>query len=144
MDKEPSGPSSTGSRSAGGFGLFGSAGPQTELAGVPLAGMSPLSPYLNVDPRILNMVTRQGATWANTLNSIALLYSAFGVNFEKARGAEDDVNTIAAGTLTGVIYKSPGGLRGAARGGLLRPTLSGLYALYNNWDHLKGGSPTCY
>uniref|UniRef100_A0A671K0B4 Uncharacterized protein n=1 Tax=Sinocyclocheilus anshuiensis TaxID=1608454 RepID=A0A671K0B4_9TELE len=53
MDKEPSGPSSTGSRSAGGFGLFGSAGPQTELAGVPLAGMSPLSPYLNVDPRYL-------------------------------------------------------------------------------------------
>uniref|UniRef100_A0A9J7ZFP2 Translocase of inner mitochondrial membrane 23 homolog b (yeast) n=1 Tax=Cyprinus carpio carpio TaxID=630221 RepID=A0A9J7ZFP2_CYPCA len=58
MDKEPSGPSSPGSRSAGGFGLFGSssAGPQyskRELAGVPLTGMSPLSPYLNVDPRYL-------------------------------------------------------------------------------------------
>uniref|UniRef100_A0A673N826 Mitochondrial import inner membrane translocase subunit TIM23 n=1 Tax=Sinocyclocheilus rhinocerous TaxID=307959 RepID=A0A673N826_9TELE len=176
MDKEPSGPSSPGSRSAGGFGLFGSAGPQyskTELAGVPLTSMSPLSPYLNVDPRyliqntdefilptganktrgrfelafftiggccitgavfgavnglrmglsetrnmawskprnvqILNMVTRQGATWANTLGSLALLYSAFGVIIEKARGAEDDLNTIAAGTLTGVLYKSPGG-----------------------------------
>ncbi|KAK2896425.1 hypothetical protein QQF64_006116 [Cirrhinus molitorella] len=211
MDKEPSGLSSTGSKSAGGFGLFGSAGPQyskTELAGVPLTGMSPLSPYLNVDPRyliqdtdefilptganktrgrfelafftiggccitgavfgavnglrmglsetrnmawskprnvqILNMVTRQGATWANTLGSLALLYSAFGVIIEKARGAEDDLNTIAAGTLTGVLYKSPGGLRGAARGGLVGLTLSGLYALYNNWDHLKGNSPTRY
>uniref|UniRef100_A0A673MBB2 Uncharacterized protein n=1 Tax=Sinocyclocheilus rhinocerous TaxID=307959 RepID=A0A673MBB2_9TELE len=103
MDKEPSGPSSTGSRSAGGFGLFGSASPQYSKTA--LASMSPLSPYLNVDPRylthtgeirwpivtlILNMVTRQ-----------ALLYSAFGVIFEKARGAEDDLNTIAAGTLTG-------------------------------------------
>lgn len=213
MDKEPSGPSSPGSRSAGGFGLFGSssAGPQyskRELAGVPLTGMSPLSPYLNVDPRyllqdtdefilptganktrgrfelafftiggccitgavfgavnglrmglsetrnmawskprnvqILNMVTRQGATLANTLGSLALLYSAFGVIIEKARGAEDDLNTIAAGTLTGVLYKSPGGLRGAARGGLLGLTLSGLYALYNNWNHLKGSSPTRY
>lgn len=38
----------------------------------------------------------------------ALLYSAFGVIIEKARGAEDDLNTIAAGTLTGVLYKSPG------------------------------------
>lgn len=210
-NKEPSGPSSPGSKSAGGFGLFGSAGPQyskTELAGVPLTGMSPLSPYLNVDPRylildkdefilptganktrgrfelafftiggccitgavfgavnglrmglsetrsmawskphnvqILNMVTRQGATWANTLGSLALLYSVFGVIIEKARGAEDDLNTIAAGTLTGVLYKSPGGLRGAARGGLVGLTLSGLYALYNNWDRLKGSSPTRY
>uniref|UniRef100_A0A673MN24 Uncharacterized protein n=1 Tax=Sinocyclocheilus rhinocerous TaxID=307959 RepID=A0A673MN24_9TELE len=91
--------------SAGGFGLFGSASPQYSKTA--LASMSPLSPYLNVDPRylthtgeirwILNMVTRQ-----------ALLYSAFGVIFEKARGAEDDLNTIAAGTLTGVLYKSPG------------------------------------
>ncbi|XP_056326340.1 mitochondrial import inner membrane translocase subunit Tim23B isoform X1 [Danio aesculapii] len=169
MDKD-----SSGSRNPGGFGLFGSAGPQyskTELAGVPLTGMSPISPYLNVDPRyliqdtdefilptganktrgrfelafftiggccitgavcgavnglrmglsetrnmawskprnvqILNMVTRQGATWANTLGSVALLYSAFGVIIEKARGAEDDLNTIAAGTMTGVLYKSP-------------------------------------
>lgn len=37
-----------------------------------------------------------------------------------------------------------GGLRGAARGGLLGLTLSGLYALYNNWNHLKGSSPTRY
>lgn len=38
----------------------------------------------------------------------ALLYSVFGVIIEKARGAEDDLNTIAAGTLAGVLYKSPG------------------------------------
>uniref|UniRef100_A0A803Y699 Mitochondrial import inner membrane translocase subunit TIM23 n=1 Tax=Meleagris gallopavo TaxID=9103 RepID=A0A803Y699_MELGA len=76
--------------------------------------------------QILNMVTRQGALWANTLGSLALiktflengmqehcssrsealLYSAFGVIIEKTRGAEDDLNTIAAGTLTGMLYKS--------------------------------------
>ncbi|XP_072533775.1 mitochondrial import inner membrane translocase subunit Tim23 [Salminus brasiliensis] len=199
-------PSSQGSRSGGGFGnLFRSTGPNysnTELAGVPLSGMSPLSPYLNVDPRylvqdadefilptganktrgrfelafftigsccmtgalfgainglrmgvsetknmawskprnvqVLNLVTRQGATWANTLGSLALLYSVFGVIIEKARGAEDDLNTVAAGTMTGVLYKSPGGVRGAARGGMVGLVLSGLYALYNNWNHLKG------
>jgi len=37
-----------------------------------------------------------------------------------------------------------GGLWGAARGGLVGLTLSGLYALYSNWDRLKGGSPTHY
>uniref|UniRef100_A0A3B5KYV7 Translocase of inner mitochondrial membrane 23 homolog a (yeast) n=1 Tax=Xiphophorus couchianus TaxID=32473 RepID=A0A3B5KYV7_9TELE len=50
------------SQGSGGFkgglgGLFGGGGApeysNTELAGVPLTGMSPLSPYLNVDPRYL-------------------------------------------------------------------------------------------
>lgn len=190
----------------GGLGsLFGGSAPEysnTELAGVPLTGMSPLSPYLNVDPRyltqesdefimptgasktrgrfelafftiggccitgaafgtvnglrmglketrdmawskprnvqILNMVTRQGASWANTLGSVALLYSVFGVAIEKARGAEDDINTVAAGTLTGMLFKSQSGLRGMARGGLVGLAMSGAYALYNNWDHLTG------
>ncbi|KAK4820695.1 hypothetical protein QYF61_003615 [Mycteria americana] len=88
--------------------------------------------------QILNMVTRQGALWANTLGSLALLYSAFGVIIEKTRGAEDDLNTIAAGTLTGMLYKSTGGVRGIARGGIVGLTLTGLYALYNNWEHMKG------
>uniref|UniRef100_A0A674MLX2 Mitochondrial import inner membrane translocase subunit TIM23 n=3 Tax=Takifugu TaxID=31032 RepID=A0A674MLX2_TAKRU len=200
------------SQGSGGFkaslgSLFGSGAPEysnAELAGVPLSGMSPLSPYLNVDPRylvqdtdefilptganktrgrfelafftiggscmtgatlgalnglrmglketrdmawskprnvqIINMVTRQGASWANSLGSVALLYSAFGVAIEKARGAEDDINTVAAGTLTGMVFKSAGGLKGVARGGLLGFALSGAYALYNNWEHITGSS----
>nr|XP_055201071.1 mitochondrial import inner membrane translocase subunit Tim23B isoform X1 [Nyctereutes procyonoides] len=154
---------------AGFFGAGGASYSHADLAGVPLTGMNPLSPYLNVDPRylvqdtdefilptganktrgrfelafftiggccmtgaafgamnglrlglketqnmswskprnvqILNMVTRQGALWANTLGSLALLYSAFGVIIEKTRGAEDDLNTVAAGTMTGMLYK---------------------------------------
>ncbi|XP_037547099.1 mitochondrial import inner membrane translocase subunit Tim23 [Nematolebias whitei] len=200
------------SQGSGGFkagigSLFGGGAPEysnTELAGVPLTGMSPLSPYLNVDPRylvqdtdefilpmgankirgrfelaffaiggsclvgaalgvvnglrmglmetrdmawskprnvqILNMVTRQGASWANTLGSVALLYGVFGVAIEKARGAEDDLNTIAAGTLAGSLFKSSGGLKSAARGGIAGLALASAYALYNNWNHLTGSS----
>ncbi|CAL8260190.1 mitochondrial import inner membrane translocase subunit Tim23 [Gadus morhua] len=200
------------SQGSGGFkaglgNLFGGGAPEysnTELAGVPLTGMSPLSPYLNVDPRylvqdtdefilptganktrgrfelafftiggccitgaafgtingvrmglketrdmawskprnvqILNIVTRQGASWANTLGSVALLYSVFGVAIEKVRGAEDDINTVAAGTLTGMLFKSTSGLRGVARGGLAGLALSGAYALYSNWDNITGSS----
>ncbi|XP_062851972.1 mitochondrial import inner membrane translocase subunit Tim23 [Trichomycterus rosablanca] len=211
MDNEPAGsPKPSSIAGGGGFGsLFRSSGPaysNSELAGVPLTGMSPFSPYLNVDPKyliqdadefilpsganktrgrlelafftigtccmtgalfgaangfrlglyetrnmtwskprnvqILNLVTRQGATWANTLGSLALLYSTFGVIIEKARGAEDDLNTVAAGTMTGLLYKSPGGLRVALRGGVVGLALSGLYALYSNWNHLKGSSST--
>ena len=60
------------------------------------------------------MVTRQGALWANTLGSLALLYRAVGIIIEKTRGAEDDLNTVAAGTTTGMLYKCTGGLRGVA------------------------------
>uniref|UniRef100_A0A4X2LGL3 Uncharacterized protein n=1 Tax=Vombatus ursinus TaxID=29139 RepID=A0A4X2LGL3_VOMUR len=46
-------------RTSGGLaGFFGGSGAgvsysNADLAGVPLTGMSPLSPYLNVDPRYL-------------------------------------------------------------------------------------------
>ena len=36
------------------------------------------------------------------------MYSMFGVIFSKARGVDDDINTVASGTLTGVLYKSTG------------------------------------
>uniref|UniRef100_A0A8C5K0W4 Mitochondrial import inner membrane translocase subunit TIM23 n=1 Tax=Jaculus jaculus TaxID=51337 RepID=A0A8C5K0W4_JACJA len=83
--------------------------------------------------QIMNVVTKQGALWANTLGSLALLYSAFGVITEKTRGAEDDLNTVAAGTMTGMLYKCPGGLPGVAQGGLAGLTLTSVYAL---WWHM--------
>ena len=60
--------------------------------------------------QILNMVSRQGTLWANTLGSLALLCSVLGAIIEKTRGAEDDLNIVAAGTMTGMLYKCTGGL----------------------------------
>ncbi|KAM9439164.1 mitochondrial import inner membrane translocase subunit Tim23-like [Clarias gariepinus] len=176
-------------------GIFG--GGSATYSGVPLTGLNPISPYLNIDPRyllqdtdefisltganetrgrlvlsfftiggsymtgaafgslsglrqglketrdmtwrkprnvqIVNMIKQQGASWGNALGSIALMYSLFGVAIEKARGAEDAVNTVAAGTLTGMMVKSTGGLKSAARGGVIGLAISGLYTLYNTW-----------
>ena len=53
----------------------------------------------------------------------ALLYSAFGVVIEKARGAEDDLNTVAAGTMTGMLYKSAGDERDSPAGASVRPAV---------------------
>uniref|UniRef100_A0A8C7CFV7 Uncharacterized protein n=1 Tax=Oncorhynchus kisutch TaxID=8019 RepID=A0A8C7CFV7_ONCKI len=44
---------------------------------------------------ILNLVTRQGVTWANTLGSVGECL-VFG----------DNINTVVAGTMTGMLYKS--------------------------------------
>uniref|UniRef100_A0A4W5P997 Uncharacterized protein n=1 Tax=Hucho hucho TaxID=62062 RepID=A0A4W5P997_9TELE len=65
---------------------------------------------------ILNLVTRQGATWANILESVGECLSF-------PTRAEDDVNTVVAGTMTGMLYKST-------------VTITWLYTLYiqNNMD----------
>ena len=37
----------------------------------------------------------------------ALMYSIFGVGASKLRGAEDELNTLGAATLTGLLYRIP-------------------------------------
>lgn len=51
---------------------------------------------------------KKGSATANTLGSIAVIYSAFGVILSWVRGTDDDVNTIVAATATGCLYKSTG------------------------------------
>ncbi|KAG5675749.1 hypothetical protein PVAND_005627 [Polypedilum vanderplanki] len=81
--------------------------------------------------QILNHVMKQGAGTANTLGTIAVLYSAFGVLLSWARGEDDEINTIAAGTATGLMYKSTAGLRRCAIGGGIGLALSSAWVLYN-------------
>uniref|UniRef100_G1TVN0 Uncharacterized protein n=1 Tax=Oryctolagus cuniculus TaxID=9986 RepID=G1TVN0_RABIT len=54
----------SGNKTTGGLaGFFGAGGAgysHADLAGVPLTGMNPLSPYLNVDPRYLVQDTDEG------------------------------------------------------------------------------------
>lgn len=80
--------------------------------------------------RLLNHVMKQGSATANTLGSITVLYSAFGVLFQYARGEDDEANTILAGTATGLLYKSTAGLKRCAIGGGVGLAISGLYCLY--------------
>lgn len=53
---------------------------------------------------------KHGSAQANTLGTIAVMYSAFGVLFTWARGTDDDLNTVASATATGMLYKSTGKL----------------------------------
>lgn len=51
---------------------------------------------------------KQGSANANTLGTIAVMYSAFGVILQWVRETDDDLNTLAAATATGMLYKSSG------------------------------------
>lgn len=80
--------------------------------------------------QLLNHIMKQGSATANTFGTIAVLYSAFGVLLQTVRGEDDDVNTVAAGTMTGFMYKSTAGLRKCAIGGGVGLALSSAYVLY--------------
>lgn len=81
--------------------------------------------------QLINHVMKQGSATANTLGTIAVLYSAFGVLLSLARGEDDEANTIVAGAATGLMYKSTAGLRKCMIGGGVGLALSSLWVLYN-------------
>lgn len=74
---------------------------------------------------VLNGCTRRGPFLGNSLAVVALLYGCTSTAIEKARGVEDEYNSIAAGVTTGVLFKSTGGPRAIAIAG----TIGGAAAL---------------
>lgn len=87
--------------------------------------------------QMLTLVTKQGASSANVVGVIALMYSLFGLGLSWGRGTEDELNTIGAGTLTGLLYKSSAGVKTMLRGGAIGLGLSTAWCLYNSRDKLK-------
>lgn len=73
---------------------------------------------------------KQGSATANTMGSICVIYSAFGVLLQFARGKDDETNTVLAGTATGLLYKSTAGVRRCALGGGIGLAISGIYCAY--------------
>lgn len=108
---------------------------------------------------VLNYVARQGGTTASAMGTIgrhirkeiaideccyhvlsyflALLYSLIGTGISWARGADDELNTISSGTVTGLVYRSTTGLFGSLRGGLYGLGATSLYVLLTSKDRLK-------
>lgn len=84
---------------------------------------------------------KQGSATANTLGSITVMYSAFGVFLQYMRGTDDDTNTVLAGVSTGLLYKSTAGLKRCAIGGGVGFAVSGLYCAYNYFTSLNEKNP---
>jgi len=87
--------------------------------------------------QLINHVMKQGSATANTFGTLAVMYAAFGTILSYARGEDDDVNTVLAGTATGLLYKSTGGLRKCAIGGGIGLALTGAYCLWNLGSNSK-------
>jgi len=87
--------------------------------------------------QMINFVAKQGASYGQTLGIIALMYSGFGVILSKTRGADDEINTLTAASLTGLLYKSSSGFKKCLRGGAVGFGLATTYILITSKDRIK-------
>jgi len=87
--------------------------------------------------QMMNYIGKHSASTAQSLGVLALMYSLFGVAISKARGVDDEVNTVAAGTATGLLFKSAAGLRSCAIGGAAGLGIATLYVLVTGQDKVK-------
>jgi len=82
--------------------------------------------------QLLNYISKQGGAYGNSVGVIALMYSGFGVLYSWLRGTDDEINTLVAGTSTGLLYKSAAGLRKCGTGGAVGFGLAAAYCLWTS------------
>jgi import inner membrane translocase subunit TIM23 len=68
---------------------------------------------------------------------LALIYSLIGTGVSWTRGVDDELNTIASGGLTGLLYRSTAGWKGALRGSLYGLGASSLYVFLTSKERLQ-------
>lgn len=87
--------------------------------------------------QVLNYVTKRGAVSGNALGVLALMNSGFGVLLSLVRNTDDELNTVTAATMTGLLYKSSAGLRKCALGGAVGFSLATAYVLWTSKDRVQ-------
>lgn len=93
----------------------------TYLAGLSLGGAWGLAEGLRRTPAtappkirlngVLNSITRRGPFLGNSAGVVAMVYNGLNSSLGYARGKHDSVNSIMAGALSGMVFKSTRGLR---------------------------------
>jgi import inner membrane translocase subunit TIM23 len=71
------------------------------------------------------------------MGSIALIYSLIGAGIGWGRDVDDELNTVASGGLTGLLYRSTAGWKAALRGSLYGLGVSSLYVLVTSKERLQ-------
>ncbi|KAM6496861.1 Tim17 domain containing protein [Amanita muscaria] len=77
---------------------------------------------------ILNSVTRRGTFIGNSAGVLALVYNAINSSIDAMRGKHDTLGSMAAGGLTGAIFKSTAGVRPAIVAATLVSGMAGIWS----------------
>jgi len=65
------------------------------------------------------------------------MYSGFGVILSKLRGVDDELNTLAAGTLTGALFKPTSGPQKCVMGGGTGLAVAAAYCLLTSGERVR-------
>ncbi|KAK6731781.1 hypothetical protein RB195_007936 [Necator americanus] len=80
--------------------------------------------------RMVNATVKHGSGYAQPAGAVVFMYSALEIALRSVR-AEDELNGLGAGALTGAIYRSPHGLRASGIGALVGLVLSAAWTIAN-------------
>lgn len=78
---------------------------------------------------MLNAVTRRGPFLGNSAGVIAMVYNGFNSYIGYMRGKHDSANSIVAGALSGMLFKSTRGIRPMMISGGIVATVAGAWAV---------------
>lgn len=78
---------------------------------------------------VLNAVTRRGPFLGNSAGTVAITYNLINSLIGKLRGKHDAANSISAGALSGMVFKSTRGLRPMMISGGIVASVAGLWAV---------------
>ncbi|KAL4897947.1 Tim17/Tim22/Tim23/Pmp24 family-domain-containing protein [Aspergillus ambiguus] len=111
----------------------------TYLAALTLGGVWGLSEGLKKTPvtappkirlnGVLNSITRRGPFLGNSAGVVAMVYNCFNSGLGYARGKHDSANSIAAGALSGMVFKSTRGLKPMMISGGIVASIAGGWAV---------------
>lgn len=117
----------------------------TYLAGLSLGGAWGLAEGLRRTPvtappkirlnGVLNSVTRRGPFLGNSAGVVAMVYNGLNSSLGYARGKHDSANSVMAGALSGMVFKSTRGLRPMAISGGIVAGIAGGWAV-SAWNTL--------
>lgn len=84
---------------------------------------------------VLNSMTRRGPFLGNSAGVIAMVYNGVNSTIGYYRGRHDSANSIMAGALSGMLFKSTGGVRPMMISGGLVASAAGVWAVSSLvWD----------
>jgi import inner membrane translocase subunit TIM23 len=78
---------------------------------------------------VLNSITRRGPFLGNSAGVVAMVYNGFNSALGYARGKHDAANSIAAGALSGMLFKSTRGLKPMMISGGIVASIAGTWAV---------------
>lgn len=114
----------------------------TYLAGLTIGGAWGLAEGLRKTPvtappkirlnGVLNSITRRGPFLGNSAGVVAMVYNGFNSGLGYARGKHDAANSIVAGALSGMVFKSTRGLKPMMISGGIVAGIAGTWAVRVN------------